>query len=171
MKRSFSQIHLDLKGCKTTLSDCWDTCPPPPRKKIKDVKYTVMGYLDYSIMEYIKTKRWDFWALCVFKIFNSSHSILVYFVHWPRVLWLCFVIYFFFQKFLVYLLGFRQSCHLWIKITSFLSFHYTHFLFSCLIEPARTPSTVLKRSAEKGHFLLFPNLREKISYHKVWCLL
>lgn len=133
----------------------------------------------------------DFWTLCVFKILNPSHSILVYsmvyqYTVYQYTYWWTgqqFTLFtdlescdfalslFFIQKFLVYLLGFRQSCHLWIKITSFLSFHYIHFLFSCLIEPARTPSTMLKRRAEKGHSLLLPNLREKISYHKVWCLL
>ena len=46
-------------------------------------------------------------------------------------------------------------------ISSFL-IRILFFPFSCLIALVRTPSVMLKRNNERGHFCLFPDLLEKV---------
>ena len=57
---------------------------------------------------------------------------------------------------------YRSSCHLQIvKFDFFLTKLDDFYLFSCLIAVAKTSSTVLKKSGEKGNPCLVPDLREK----------
>lgn len=66
----------------------------------------------------------------------------------------------------------RKSCYLWVKSVLLLplNFVYLYFSLPCLIELARTYSTMLNGNGERGYPCLIPDLMWKVlvSLHKIW---